>query len=117
VENGLRILYSVLYKSFLENPVEAYVDEHFMNIERPTSNEKKHSIPNYCCFFSAGFLSGHMAVSSFLSIQNSMLDVGCSTFIGFTHYQQSPVYAQPASISPGILKRTYFKMADPILDQ
>ena len=78
------------------------------NIQRPTSNEKKHSIPNYCCFISAGFLSGHMPVSSFFSIQSSMLDVGCSTFIGFTHYQQSTVYPQPASLSPWNPKKELF---------
>ncbi len=47
------------------------------NIERPTSNEKKRSMSNN----RTAFFLELIPVSSFLPIQNSMLDVRCSMFI------------------------------------
>jgi hypothetical protein len=48
-------------------------------------------------YIRAVFLPGHIPVFSFLSIQNSMLDVGCSMFIGFIQHQRSPFNPYPNS--------------------
>jgi len=55
-------------------------DEHrTSNIERPTSNEKNNQYRNISV--SSSFPIQHSPVSSFILIQNSMLDVRCWTFI------------------------------------
>ena len=81
-------------------PVGLFYEHRTSNIQRPTSNKKNHSIPNYFCFFSAVLMLTtksltNSSVSSFLSIQNSMLDVGCSMFMGFTQHQRSPFNPYP----------------------